>query len=286
MSRRTFSGPSAEQSYRSQLRQAMSVFLPHRGLPLLCDDKRVRWTSRMLAMAAVMMAWSGMSGLLDRFAQDGLLFAESEPGICRVVCFSPRHNLTIANMELADVRSIEVNRSLMQRIMGLGNVGVASAASADFMIRLLDIPDPERAFLAIDSGFPLLELEQTLQGGKPFEYAYASTSVPVELTESDWTKASKEVRRLRQRIFQATQARLLRKLYLPSRERRVVVSTPLKATTLRIPGNIGPPTRVPVASAISTPLPLLAMAPVPARSLPMKLAWTRLLLTWKLLAWL
>jgi hypothetical protein len=47
----------------------MSVFLPHRGLPLLCDDKRVRWTSRMLAMAAVMMAWSGMSGLLDRFAQ-------------------------------------------------------------------------------------------------------------------------------------------------------------------------------------------------------------------------
>ena len=36
---------------------------------------------------------------LDRFEQDGLLIAESEPGICRVVCFSPRHNLTIANME-------------------------------------------------------------------------------------------------------------------------------------------------------------------------------------------
>jgi uncharacterized membrane protein YdbT with pleckstrin-like domain len=47
-------------------------------------------------------------------------------------------------MELADVRSIEVSRSLMQRIMGLGNVAIASAASADFMIRLLDIPDPER----------------------------------------------------------------------------------------------------------------------------------------------
>lgn len=47
-------------------------------------------------------------------------------------------------MELADVRSIEVNRSLIQRIIGLGNVGIASAASADFMIRMLDIPDPER----------------------------------------------------------------------------------------------------------------------------------------------
>jgi uncharacterized membrane protein YdbT with pleckstrin-like domain len=47
-------------------------------------------------------------------------------------------------MELADVRSIEVNRSFKQRMLGLGDVGVASAASADFMIRMLDIPDPER----------------------------------------------------------------------------------------------------------------------------------------------
>lgn len=47
----------------------MSVFLPHRGLPLLCGDRRVRWTSRMLAMAAVMIAWSGMSTVLDRFTQ-------------------------------------------------------------------------------------------------------------------------------------------------------------------------------------------------------------------------
>ena len=31
---------------------------------------------------------------LERFERDGLLIAESEPGICRVVCFSPRHNLT------------------------------------------------------------------------------------------------------------------------------------------------------------------------------------------------
>jgi hypothetical protein len=52
--------------------------------------------------------------------------------------------------------------------------------------------DPERAFLAIDSGFPLPELEQTLQGGKPFEYAYSSSGVPVVFAEGDWTKASKK----------------------------------------------------------------------------------------------
>src|SRR3954453_20460269 len=34
----------------------------------------------------------------ERFDQNGLLIAESEPGVCRVVCFSPKHNLTIANM--------------------------------------------------------------------------------------------------------------------------------------------------------------------------------------------
>src|SRR5690348_9081364 len=29
-----------------------------------------------------------------------LLYAESERGICRVVCFSPRHDLTLAGMDL------------------------------------------------------------------------------------------------------------------------------------------------------------------------------------------
>jgi UDPglucose--hexose-1-phosphate uridylyltransferase len=43
---------------------------------------------------------------LGRFEQDGLLIAEGEPGVCRVVCFSPRHDLTVANMEPADLRRV------------------------------------------------------------------------------------------------------------------------------------------------------------------------------------
>jgi UDPglucose--hexose-1-phosphate uridylyltransferase len=43
---------------------------------------------------------------IDRFERDGLLIAESEPGICRVICFSPKHNLTIANMEQAGLRRV------------------------------------------------------------------------------------------------------------------------------------------------------------------------------------
>ncbi len=45
-------------------------------------------------------------------------------------------------MELIDVRSIEVSRSLLQRLLSLG-VAVASAASAEFLIIMSDIRDPQ-----------------------------------------------------------------------------------------------------------------------------------------------
>jgi UDPglucose--hexose-1-phosphate uridylyltransferase len=40
---------------------------------------------------------------LDR---NGLLIAESERGICRVVCFSPRHDLTLGAMETGAIRQV------------------------------------------------------------------------------------------------------------------------------------------------------------------------------------
>jgi UDPglucose--hexose-1-phosphate uridylyltransferase len=43
---------------------------------------------------------------VDRYDEGGLLIAESEPGICRVVCFLPRHNLTIAGMDPAALRKV------------------------------------------------------------------------------------------------------------------------------------------------------------------------------------
>lgn len=56
----------------------------------------------------------------------------------------------------------------------------------------LQTDDAERAFLAIDSGFPLTALEQTLQGGKPFEYPYSSEAVPVLFAESKWVQLSRK----------------------------------------------------------------------------------------------
>lgn len=40
------------------------------------------------------------------FNNGELLIARSEPGICRVVCFSPRHDLTLAEMEIGDIRRV------------------------------------------------------------------------------------------------------------------------------------------------------------------------------------
>jgi uncharacterized membrane protein YdbT with pleckstrin-like domain len=47
-------------------------------------------------------------------------------------------------MELIDVRSIEVTRSLPQRLLRLGTIAVASAASAEFLIVMSDIRNPQQ----------------------------------------------------------------------------------------------------------------------------------------------
>ncbi|MFT2007920.1 UDP-glucose--hexose-1-phosphate uridylyltransferase [Pontibacter sp. 13R65] len=40
------------------------------------------------------------------FTKGGLLQAESERGISKVICFSPRHDLTLPDMEVADIRKV------------------------------------------------------------------------------------------------------------------------------------------------------------------------------------
>ena len=51
--------------------------------------------------------------------------------------------------------------------------------------------DPQRAFLTIDSGFPLPDLERVLQEGKPFAYSVPTSRVPVIFTEADWVATSR-----------------------------------------------------------------------------------------------
>jgi hypothetical protein len=55
----------------------------------------------------------------------------------------------------------------------------------------LETVDPQRAFLTIDSGFPLPDLEKALQENKPFAYTYPTSRAPTIFTEADWNAAKK-----------------------------------------------------------------------------------------------
>jgi len=73
--------------------------------------------------------------------------------------------------------------------------------------------DPDRAFLTIDSGFPLPDLEETLQGGRAFAYAFPSSRVPVVFTQSDWMGASDEAADSKDLLDKLLRDPLLARLY-------------------------------------------------------------------------
>jgi len=57
---------------------------------------------------------------------------------------------------------------------------------------VLETVNASRAFLTIDSGFPLAELEQALRANRPFEYDYKPTQVPVLYGPEYWLGGTKE----------------------------------------------------------------------------------------------
>lgn len=54
----------------------------------------------------------------------------------------------------------------------------------------LETLNPERAFLTLESGFPLTGLEEALQKQAPFSYPFPANSVPILFHETDWSGIS------------------------------------------------------------------------------------------------
>jgi len=105
------------------------------------------------------------------------------------------------------IRYVQQARELTTLAGAEGTIRVSSCGEAQPLLRILGYrlrkdcgqpsstlitADPDRAFLTIDSGFPLPQLEEALQGGKPFLYAYPSSQVPLLFHENDWTAALKD----------------------------------------------------------------------------------------------
>ena len=53
--------------YHNQLLHAIRRHLPKRGLPLMPGDNQLRWTDRLLVIAAILMAWSDAALAIDAF---------------------------------------------------------------------------------------------------------------------------------------------------------------------------------------------------------------------------
>lgn len=68
----------------------------------------------------------------------------------------------------------------------LGALGYKARGECGHADMNLVAADSQRAFLTIDSGFPLVDLEEALQKGIPFTYAYAGSAVPVLFGPADW----------------------------------------------------------------------------------------------------
>src|SRR5437773_10176661 len=98
------------------------------------------------------------------------------------------------------IRYVQQARELKALAGSEGIIHVSNCEEADSLLRILGYrlrqdcgasgsflvtADPERAFLTIDSGFPLPELEATFQGGKPFVYPFGASRVAVLFTDGE-----------------------------------------------------------------------------------------------------
>ena len=72
-------------------------------------------------------------------------------------------------------------------------LGYRSRSDCGQRSTFLETADPQRAFLTIDSGFPLPDLEKSLQEGRAFTYSFPASRVPAPPVEIDWsTKKGKK----------------------------------------------------------------------------------------------
>jgi hypothetical protein len=97
-------------------------------------------------------------------------------------------------------RYVEQARELQALAGADGNIRVSNCTDAQNLLKVigyrlrqtcgpnatLETADSKRAFTTVDSGFPLAELERSLQTGKPFVFPYASAQLPVLFDSGAW----------------------------------------------------------------------------------------------------
>ena len=98
--------------------------------------------------------------------EDNLLIAKSESGICKVICFSPRHDLTLAQMRAEDIR--EVVQVWIEEFNSL---------AANPSIRYIQIFENKGDIMGCSNPHPHGQI-------------WASSSIPVEIAKENQTQAA------------------------------------------------------------------------------------------------
>jgi hypothetical protein len=107
-------------------------------------------------------------------------------------------------------RYIHLGRELLSLADANGTIHIAGCDDATRLVQVLgykfsrpcgqkdtslSTANPERAFLTIDSGFPITNLEQALSNNEPFTYSFPASRVPVFFREQDWNGVSSWARK-------------------------------------------------------------------------------------------
>jgi hypothetical protein len=157
-------------------------------------------TGDMVMIPGPLRSFLRMAGISQKVSPDDVL-----PLLARnVYLHGYRQNVPTEFLLLID-RYIRQAREL-QILAGTTNtIRVAGCDDAGTLVQILgyrlqagcgtknftlETANPDRAFLTIDSGFPLVELEEALQKGTPFSYSYPATRVPALFHEGDWVGVS------------------------------------------------------------------------------------------------
>jgi hypothetical protein len=141
-----------------------------------------------------------MAGISQQIAPEDVL-----PMLARNVTLWGHENGRETEFLVLLSRYVQLARELQNLAGADGVIHVADCGDAVRLIQILGYQfqrscglqdasltteNAERAFLTVDSGFPLTALEQALQTHTPFSYEFPGTRVPILFTEKEWSAIS------------------------------------------------------------------------------------------------
>jgi hypothetical protein len=156
-------------------------------------------SSETVAIAGPLRPFLRMAGISQKIAPDEVL-----PLLARNVFlrgYEGSHHSHQTEFLILLIRYVRQSRELAALAGPQGVLRVSNCVEAQPLLKVLGYQprpdcgqinaplltnDPTRAFITVDSGFPLLDLEASLQQGKAFNYTFASSYVPALLTQKDW----------------------------------------------------------------------------------------------------